>query len=196
MTKVYLVRHGETDYNKMGCYYGWTDCSLAQEGIKQSQALRKSFENIQYDVMLSSDLKRAAETANIINRSPREIMVDKRLRELNFGQWEGKSYEEIATEYTEHWNLWIEDFENATPTEGESFVTMYNRICEYMDEVLNLYKDKSIVIVSHNGSLRIIVAYLLGLPLEKIWSFNFDHGKYSLLEVNEGHCSIKGINNI
>ncbi|MDF2593215.1 MAG: putative phosphoglycerate mutase family protein [Clostridia bacterium] len=195
MTMVYLVRHGETDYNKMGCYYGWTDCSLAQSGIEQSQALRKVFENIHYDVMVSSDLKRAVETANIIN-SPNKILTDKRLRELNFGQWEGKSYEEIAVEYTEHWNLWIEDFENATPTDGESLAGMYNRICDYMDEILSLYKNKSIVIVSHNGSLRIIAAYLLGLGLEKIWSFSFDHGKYSLLEMNEGHCTIKGINNI
>jgi alpha-ribazole phosphatase len=196
MTKIYLVRHGETDYNKMGCYYGWTDCSLAQEGIEQSEALSKVFENIRYDVMLSSDLKRAVETANIINCRDKELLTDKRLRELNFGQWEGKSYQEVSTEYKEDWNLWIEDFENAAPTEGESFGNMNNRICEFMDEVLSLYKDKSVVIVSHNGSLRIIASYLLGLTLDKTWCFNFDHGKYSLLEINEGHCSIKGINNI
>lgn len=196
MTRIYLVRHGETEYNKKGCYYGWTDCSLAQEGIEQSEALRRVFENIQYDVVLSSDLKRAVETANIINGGTKELFIDKRLRELNFGKWEGKSYQEVATEYKEHWNLWIEDYENATPTEGESFVSMYNRICEYLDEMLNLYKDKSIVLVSHNGSLRIIAAYLLGLTLDKTWCFNFEHGKYSLFEINEGHCSIKGINNI
>lgn len=195
MTKIYLVRHGETDYNKMGCYYGWTDCSLTQDGVLQSQNLRKAFENIKYDVMVSSDLKRAVETANIINCESKEILIDNRLRELNFGLWEGKSHQEIAVKYAEHWNLWIEDWENATPSEGESFSNMHNRICEYMDEILDLYRDKSIVIVSHNGSLRIIAAYLLRLSLDKIWSFSFDHGKYSLLEVNEGHCIIKGINN-
>ena len=196
MIRIYLVRHGETDYNMKGCYYGWTDCSLAQEGIEQSEILRSAFEKIQYDVMLSSDLKRAVETANIINYSNKELKIDKRLRELNFGKWEGKSYNEVAAEYTEHWNLWVEDWENATPTEGESFVSMYNRICGYMDEILHLYEDKSIVVVGHNGSLRIIATYLLGLTLDKTWCFNFDHGKYSLFEVNEGHCSIKGINNI
>jgi alpha-ribazole phosphatase len=196
MTRVYLVRHGETDYNKKSCYYGWTDCSLAQEGIEQSEALRSVFENIQYDVMLSSDLRRAVETANIINCCNRELLIDKRLRELNFGQWEGKSYQEVSTEHTEDWNLWVEDYENAAPTDGESFANMYNRISEFMDEARNLYKDKSMVIVSHNGSLRIIAAYLLGLTMDKTWCFNFEHGKYSLLEVNEGHCSIKGINNI
>ena len=196
MTSVYLVRHGETDYNKNRCYYGWTDCSLAQEGIEQSEVLRSTFFNIEYDVMISSDLKRAVETANIIKGSTKELLIDKRLRELNFGKWEGKSYKEVETAYPDHWNLWIEDYENAAPTEGESFMTMYNRVSQCMDEMLDRYKDKSLVIVSHNGSLRVIAAYLLGLPLDKTWCFNFDHGKYSLLEVNEGHCHIKGINNI
>lgn len=196
MTKVYLVRHGETEYNKKGCYYGWTDCGLAEEGIEQSEALGKTFKDIHYDVMLSSDLKRAVETANIIHYNSVELKLDKRLRELNFGQWEGKSYQEVAIEYTEHWNLWVEDFENAEPTEGESFVNMCNRVCQCVDDILDEYKDKSIVIVGHNGSLRIIAAYLLGLTLDKTWCFNFDHGKYSLFEMNEGHCSIKGINNI
>ena len=196
MTKVYLVRHGETDYNKRGCYYGWTDCSLTVEGIEQSKTLRRSFESIQYDVILSSDLKRATETANIINRGSKELITDNRLRELNFGQWEGKNYQEIMIQYAEHWNLWVEDWENATPTGGESFSSMYNRTSECMDEILKIYKDKSIVIVSHNGSLRIIAAYLLGLTSEKSWCFSFDHGRYSLLEIHKGHCRIKGINNI
>ncbi|MDF2533550.1 MAG: putative phosphoglycerate mutase family protein [Clostridia bacterium] len=196
MIKVYLVRHGETEYNKKGCYYGWTDCGLAEEGIEQSKALGKTFKDIPYDVMLSSDLKRAIETANIINDDSVELKLDRRLRELNFGQWEGKSYKEVAIEYTEHWNLWVEDFENAEPTEGESFVSMCNRVCQCVDDILDEYRDKCIVIVGHNGSLRIIAAYLLGLTLDKTWSFNFDHGKYSLFEINEGHCSIRGINNI
>jgi alpha-ribazole phosphatase len=194
MTRVYLVRHGVTDYNKKGCYYGWTDCSLAPEGIEQAEALRLVFDKIQYDVILSSDLKRALETANIISGA-RELLIDNRLRELNFGKWEAKNHQEIMTTYKEHWNLWMEDWLNAAPTEGESFTTMYNRICQCMDDVLNKYKDKNIVIVSHNGSLRIIAAYLLGLGLDKTWCFSFEHGRYSLLEIHEGHCTIKRINN-
>jgi alpha-ribazole phosphatase len=196
MTKLYLVRHGETEYNKKGCYYGWTDCSLTSEGIEQSEALREVFKQIEYEIILSSDLKRATETANIINCHAIELVTDHRLRELNFGKWEGKHYKEIIEEYCEHWNLWVEDWINAVPTDGESLISMNNRICEYMDEILAKYKDKSIVIVSHNGVLRIISAYLLGLPMEKIWCFNFDHGRYSLLEIKDEHCVIKSINNI
>lgn len=196
MTKVYLVRHGETEYNKKGCYYGWTDCDLAPEGRRQAEVLKDVFSNIEYDMILSSDLKRAVETANIIKGTAKELVTDKRLRELNFGKWEGKDYQEVMTQYKEHWNLWVEDWANASPTEGESFVNMYDRVCEFMNEALREFDNKRLVIVSHNGVLRIIATYLLGFTLDKTWCFNFEHGKYSLLEINEGHCIIKGINNI
>ncbi|OGO77685.1 MAG: alpha-ribazole phosphatase [Clostridiales bacterium GWB2_37_7] len=195
MTKVYLIRHGETEYNQKGCYYGWTDCSLVRSGIEQAEALKRVFKDIKYDVMLTSDLKRAVETATIINDS-KKLIIDSRLRELNFGQWEGKHYHEVMAQYTEHWNLWTEDWVNAIPTGGESIVEMYNRVSQYLEDALFTYKDKSIVIVSHKGTLRMIAVYLLGLPLEKMWCFDFDHGKYSLLEINEGHGSIKCMNNI
>lgn len=195
MTKIYLIRHGETDFNIKGCYYGWTDCGLTQVGIEQSKALQRVFKDIEYDVMVSSDLKRAIETALIINDGSKPV-YDNRLRELNFGLWEGKSYQEVTAQYTEHWNLWIEDWANAAPTEGESVAAMYNRVSQFIEEALHKYKDKSIVIIGHNGTLRMLAAYLLGLPLEKIWCFSFDHGRYSLLNVEEGHCSIRYINNI
>jgi alpha-ribazole phosphatase len=195
MTRIYLIRHGETEYNQKGCYYGWTDCSLAKEGIEQAVNLKKAFQNIEYDVILSSDLKRAIETARTINDG-KEPEMDVRLRELNFGKWEGLNYQDIMDQYTEHWNSWIADWVNATPTEGESVACMYSRITQYMKEILEQYQDKSIVIVSHLGTLRMIAVYLLGLSLDKMWCFSFEHGKFSLLEVQENHCSIKGFNNM
>lgn len=196
MTKLYLVRHGETEYNKKGCYYGWTDCGLSLTGVEQAKNLGEVFQHIEYDVMISSDLKRAVETANIVNQDSKELHQDQRLRELNFGKWEGRYYKEVMAEHKEHWDAWVEDWINAKPTEGESVKVMHDRVCDFMEDLLNRYKEKNVVIVSHNGALRMIAAYLLGLPLDKIWCFDFDHGRYSLLEFQEGHCSIRYINNI
>jgi alpha-ribazole phosphatase len=193
MTSVYLIRHGETEYNQRGCYYGWTDCSLTDRGIEQAKALRDVFEHIDYDIILCSDLKRAADTARIISDS-KELVLDSRLREMNFGHWEGKSYVAIEKEYQEDWSLWLKDWKNSSPTAGESTMEMYSRICSFVAEILDKYKDKKIVIVGHNGSLRMIAVSLLGLPLEKLWSFSFEQGKYSLFEIVEGHCTIKYIN--
>ena len=192
MTRIYLIRHGETEYNQRGCYYGWTDCSLNEKGIIQGRALGKAFETIPLDAVVSSDLKRAVETASLLKDCRR--VLDHRLRELNFGFWEGKHHQEIMESYKEHWEQWASDWMHAAPTEGESFHSMYLRIKGCMEELLATYKDKNIAIVSHNGPLRIITAYLLELPLEKVWSFDFMQGRYSLLELWEDHCTIRAIN--
>jgi len=196
MTKLYLVRHGETEFNQKGCYYGWTDCSLTPNGIEQAAALKEAFKEIQYDTLISSDLKRALETARILSCGMKDLTVDQRLRELNFGEWEGKTYQEIMEQHKAHWDLWVEDWLNAKPTGGESIKEMYDRICRFVDDTLKKYENQSLVIVSHNGALRMIAVCLLGLSLDKMFCFNFDHGRYSLLEAYEEHCSIKCINNI
>lgn len=196
MTKLYLVRHGETEYNKKGCYYGWTNCSLSAEGIQQGKELAHTFEGLEYDVVLSSDLKRAVETALLINSRSCEVLLDDRLRELHFGDWEGLGYQEIEQQYPKHWAKWTTDWINTTPPGGENLLSMSKRITAFMEDVLTRYEGKSIVLVSHKGCLQLIVTYLMRLPLEKVWCFDFEHGKYSILEMLDRHCTIRGINNI
>jgi alpha-ribazole phosphatase len=192
MIRFYLVRHGETEYNQKGCYYGWTDCGLSERGILQAEKLKEAFERIHIDQVICSDLKRAAETAR--RMLPIEPLRDARLRELNFGHWEGLNYREIMEKYPTDWKAWTEDWIKGAPTEGESFLCMWERITACMEEGLEKYKDKSIAIVAHNGSLRIIASYLLGMAPEKQWCFDFEQGKYSLLEWQEGQCVIRNVN--
>lgn len=195
MTKIYLVRHGETQLNQKGCYYGWTDCGLSEKGVQEAQCLGKSFERIKYDAIISSDLKRAFETAEILNTKKGPILEDKRLRELNFGLWEGLNHEQLQELYKEQWDRWTADWINTAPTEGESFLELYQRVTECMEELLNKYKDQTIVVVSHKGVLQIITTVLLKLPMDRIWCFSFEHGKYSLLEFHNDHGTILGLNN-
>lgn len=192
MTRIYLIRHGETEMNQKGCYYGWTDCSLSELGISQAHSLKAAFEAIPIDVTVASDLKRAVETARIIRDDG--IITDNRLRELNFGSWEGRHFRELMQQDEQRWSKWTADWIDAAPAEGESFRSMYKRVSCCMEDIIQSYRDKNIAIVGHNGSLRIIAAYLLQLPMEKIWCFSFDHGKYSLLELTDRHCSIRSIN--
>lgn len=192
MIRLYLIRHGETEYNQKGCYYGWTDCGLTEKGILQAELLKEAFVGIELHQVLSSDLKRASETARRIK--PMEPLLDSRLRELNFGHWEGLNYKEIMVQYPKDWAAWTEDWIHGTPTEGESLLSMWERINHCVEECLARYEDKNIAIVGHNGSLRIIAACLLGLTPEKQWCFDFEQGKYSLLEWQEGHCVIRRMN--
>lgn len=196
MTELYLVRHGETELNVKGVYYGWTDCSLNEKGIRQAEALKEIFKDIVFDVVISSSLKRAVETASIIAACPVEdIILDERLRELHFGEWEGIHYSEIREKHKEDWERWGQDWKNTSPPSGESFRDMYNRVRESLNELLNKYKDKKILMVSHQGCLRIIPMILLKLNEEGYWSFTAEQGKYSLFQIDEkGHCIVRKVN--
>ena len=190
MTLIYLVRHGESELNTKGVYYGFTDCSLNSNGINQAKALREVIGRVSFDEVISSPLKRAFETASIISaKTPEKIVTDERLKELNFGEWEGKHFIDIQKENNELWNLWSTEWKTTEPPRGESFVNMYKRVKDCLKDILQKYENKTILIVSHQGCLRIIASILLNLKENGYWSFVFDHGKYSLIEM-DGDCAI------
>jgi len=193
-THLYLVRHGETVLNKTGVYYGATDCSLSEEGLFQSQELS----NILIDsieIIISSPLSRAIETAMLISKQSQEkLVIDEGLREIDFGLWEGMGYKEISVQYESEWNSWTEDWINVSPPNGESFISQYHRVSRSLKNILNEYKDKKIMIVSHQGCLRIIASILLNMEERSYWNFTFEHGAYSLFEIVDEHLTIRKIN--
>lgn len=195
MTLLYLVRHGETELNSKGLYYGWTDCGLSDKGVIQAEKVSEMLKNIAFDQVISSPLTRAKETAAIVSGWELEkIFLDERLKELNFGFWEGKHYKTIQDSDKENWDLWVNDWKKASPPGGESFVSMYRRVRQCIKEILEKHEGQTLMVVTHQGCLRIIMCVLLGLKYEGYWRFTFDHDTYSLLEVEQGYCIVKKIN--
>ncbi|MFZ5352723.1 MAG: alpha-ribazole phosphatase [Bacillota bacterium] len=194
MLELYLVRHGETEHNVKGVYYGWTDCGLTEKGIEQCKALANTLKCISFDAVISSSLIRAAVTAEIICGSNENIIFDDRLRERNFGRWEGLHYSELQSNYKEQWDIWCNDWKNAIIPEGESFSELYSRVEECIEEILAKYKEGKVLVVTHHGCLRLIMVILLRLDANAFWSFVFEHGKYSLLQVDNSRCIVKKIN--
>lgn len=197
MTRLYLIRHGETELNKKGCYYGWIDCGLSEYGLEQALLLRHALRRISLDAAITSDMKRAVDTAEVLCEGRNiDLLKDERLRELNFGAWEGKHYTEVAEQHQENWQAWVTDWQNTAPNQGESFADMSIRVKACIDEIIQKYRDKDILLVAHQGVLRIIITYLLDIPAEKIWSFTFEQGSYSVLELQDENCVIKAINKL
>lgn len=195
MTLLYLVRHGETELNAKKVCYGWTDCALNQKGVRQAQRVARMLEEVTFDAVISSPLKRARETAAIVGKvSPEEIILDERLRELNFGSWEGKHYQRIEKEDPENWLFWINNWKEAAPPGGEPFIKMYRRVEESVKEILDKYAEETLLIVSHQGCLRTIMCMLLNMGYEGFMHFSFQQDTYSLLEVKNGFCVVKKIN--
>lgn len=196
MTELYLIRHGETELNTKGVYYGWTDCGLSENGIMQAEDLADILQNVSFDAVISSSLIRAVVTAAVVSGfTPDEIIKDDRLRELNFGDWEGMHHNEVREKHKEAWENWSKDWKNAAPPKGESFSEIYSRVKSCIEEILKEYKGKRVLVVSHQGAMRIIPMVLLGLPEEAYWSFTAEQGRYSHYELDDtGNCTIKRIN--
>lgn len=196
MTELYLIRHGETELNTKGVYYGWTDCELSKNGVMQAEDLADILQEVCFDAVISSSLTRAVVTAVIVSGfTPGEIIKDDRLKELNFGDWEGLHHSEVKERYREAWESWSNDWRNAAPPKGESFSEMYNRVKSCINDILRAYKGKRVLVVSHQGAMRVIPMLLMGLPEEAYWSFTAEQGRYSHYQIDgNGHCIIRKIN--
>ena len=193
-TYLYLVRHGETTLNESKVYYGSIDCPLNDRGIVQAEELRKIFKN-NFDVVISSPLSRAIDTARLLSGlNARDIIIDEGLKEIDFGLWEGLHYKEISIKFENEWNEWVNDWKNVAPPKGERFLDQYNRVSKSLNHILESFKNERVVIVSHQGCLRIIASILLNMEDRGFWSFAFDPGAYSLFEISDSNVTIRKIN--
>ncbi len=194
--KLYLVRHGQTDMNKEKLYYGWTDCPINEQGKKQAKALQCFFENIKYDKIITSDLKRAVETAEIINNG-RNVPFEKRknFRELHFGDWEGGHYKALKQKYPDEFTKWAEDWKNFTIPKGESFQAFYKRVERELDDVIaQTPEENTILLVTHNGVMSAVLCVLLGMGFDGFWKFFLEQETYCLVSIKKGNVLLEKIN--
>lgn len=138
---IYIVRHGQTDWNKEGRYQGRVDIELNESGIKQAKQISEELKNIKFDKIFSSPLKRTYKTAQIIRDE--NIIKDERLIERCNGLLEGRLKSEIREKF---------DFNDENnELEIESITTFRNRINDFFNEITNHYKGKDILVVTHAG---------------------------------------------
>lgn len=193
--KLYLIRHGETDWNLRNMFYGWTDCDINQEGINQAHKLKNFFNTVTYDKIYSSDLRRAAHTAEIIARD-KMIPVRKNncFRELFFGDWENKEGSYIKENHGEELNRWIKEWKTSSLPGGEAFLDFYDRVTVGLTEVIKENKGKNIIIVSHNGPMSAMLCHLTGAGPDGFWRFFSEQGCYSSVLVSDAKTTIEKIN--
>lgn len=165
---LFLVRHGEVDYNRQKIIVGSTDQPLNDLGRRQSEETAEKVGNLYIDILVSSDLKRAKETAEIIGKKIGiPVIVDPVFRERNYGGIEGKKKEDLKKMYSEY----ISEkgkliLENEFP-EAEPVNDFYNRVIKGIDNLLKRYPDKNILLVTHAGIFRVLYAYKHNIPYNK-----------------------------
>jgi broad specificity phosphatase PhoE len=162
MTTLLLVRHGETDWNRDGRWQGGSDTRLNDLGRAQARALAEQLDG-SIDVVYSSDLARARETAEIVAaKLGLEIRIDPRLRERGFGSWEGLTTGEIEERFADSHQRWIAG-EGAGADDAETFEDFSTRVNDFLADVLRLHPGEEVLVISHGGSIRVIHALAAGV---------------------------------
>ena len=160
-TIVQLIRHGETEWNKLGKFQGCTDIFLSENGVEQAKLLKERLKG-DFDFIYASPLSRALETAKIlISETSQEVVIAPEIREINFGEWEGLTIQEIKEKYPEEFKNWRMDKKESYICGGDfSIHNAANRAKKCIFDIITKHKGKKIVIVAHGG---IIKAGLIGI---------------------------------
>lgn len=169
MTILYLTRHGQTEWNLEARFQGHMGSPLTEKGINDAKNLSNRLEDVEFQAIYSSPQPRAYDTAKIIKGDRNiEIKTDDRLKEMNFGEWEGVKGEEIKKKHFKMFdNLWNDPIEY-TPESGESYQAVYDRVIPVIEEIKNKY-DGKVLIVAHGIVLAIIMMYVEGRTINELW---------------------------
>lgn len=191
---IYIVRHGQTHSNEKGEYYGRLDVPLNQEGIEQMQKLQASLRDIVFDSVYSSKTKRTLESLKISGKHMyNKVQMDERLLELNFGDFEGKTYQEICTLFPEYMDEWNKDWKNFCPPNGESFTAFYKRVTSFFKDLLETKADQ-VFIMTHSGVIKAIYCYVLQNNPDLYWNLTAHNGKINVIKYEYGNLFIDAMN--
>jgi len=194
MKNIVLMRHGESEYNAKRIVQGHIDTDLTPAGIVQARLAAEALKNFGIQKIFSSDLKRAYRTAliagDVLNLP---VHRDKRIREMNFGEWEGRSYDQIfETDYHTFQN-WLKN-PVACPLPSQEEISRFeNRIKEFFNQLMR-QEEENILVVGHGGSIQGLLCVACGMGMENLWALKHSNTGISVIQVNNGNISLKLLN--
>ncbi|GAB4452138.1 MAG: alpha-ribazole phosphatase [Anaerolineales bacterium] len=171
MTRLCLVRHGQTDWNLEGRYQGQSDVPLNENGRAQAKALAAQLKSFTFAAIYSSDLTRARETAQAIaNELGLPVQIEARLREINQGEWEGVLVEDIKARYAEIWSQRTTDPASVRPPGGETVGEVAERVYAALDDIARRYPRENVLVVSHGLSIATAICRVRGIPVGQAYT--------------------------
>ena len=193
---IYLLRHGQTDENRKGSYYGNLDISLNAVGVNQGNKAKSFFYDIKLDKVYVSDKKRTLEMAKLVlGQKDIGIIQDNRINETNFGDFEGKTYEEIKRIYPKECLCWKENWKEFVPPGGESYIKLCERVKSFMEHI-KMLEFNNILICAHSGVIRAIYCYIMNENIDLFWKFGCKNGDISIIKYEYGNLYIDAIMHI
>lgn len=181
--RLYIVRHGETVWNHALRYQGHADIPLNDRGIQQAHSLGRRLQKENFDAFYASDLKRAYDTASIIaSYHGGKVEARPALREINFGRWEGLRRDEIKARFSEIAEQWWSTPLTTRLPDGESLQDVVDRAVGALREIAARHPDGRVLVVSHGGTIRACIGYLLGLDLNTYWRLRQDNAALNIVD--------------
>ena len=176
-TKIYFIRHGESEGNMRNTFLGHADLDLSPLGHEQAKLTAKYLKNIPCDAIYSSDLKRAYNTAlETANLKGMQIIKSRNLREIFAGKWENQMFSDLEKNFNDTYKVWLENIGRACCDEGESVEELQNR---FVSEVIKIAKEntgKTVFIFTHATPIRVLKAKCDNVSLDEIknisWATN------------------------
>lgn len=197
--KLFLTRHGQTDWNLARRYQGHSNTKLNQVGIRQAELLAQRLSKETIHAIYTSDLSRALDTAQKINSlqaTAKTVSTDKRWRELSFGDWEGMTYEEMSAHSPELFDAWMKDSLTVSTPNGETHQQLAERVQAAFDEIKVKHKDETVLVVGHSGSMQTLLSLTLGVNLSRYWQFRVSQASLSELTVYEDGVTLNLFNDV
>lgn len=175
-TTLYIVRHGQTEWNIQKRMKGHQDSSLSELGELQAKWLHEKLGNIYFDTIYASSSLRTVRTAEII-RGNREkpIIASDKFKEINLGKWEGQIQENVEKEDPERFQSFWKTPHLFKGNNGESFVDVQNRVLPELKEIIDNQVGANILVVTHTVVVKTIMSHFEGRPLSDIWNPPYIH---------------------
>ena len=190
-TRLVLIRHGITEWNKERRYCGQSDVSLSAQGVSQAKKLRKRLKAFEFDRIYSSDRRRALQTSRIIFNVAKIIKI-RGLKEINFGVLEGLEHKEIIEKYPSVYKKWLTNpFKNRIP-KAETMNAFKDRISSALRRIIRLNSGKTIAVVCHGGTIGIFVSSIL--KSKKFWRYVPAAASITVVERKKSELRIKQFN--
>jgi phosphoserine phosphatase len=185
--RLIIVRHGESEWNRIGRYQGQADAPLSDTGVSQAEALGARLSREQFDAIYTSPLQRAARTAEAIARYHPDVPFyrDAGIMEIHHGDWQGLYINDVVERYADGLEEWRQHPTRAQFPNGESFSNILKRVLDFKERLLSDHSDRTILVSTHDVVVKILVSDALGMNMDRINRIWVTNASISVIEYGD-----------
>lgn len=184
MTRLLLIRHGETEWNVIGRYQGQADPPLNARGLAQARALANELQNVGLEVLYTSPLRRAQQTAQILSEELEvPLFAEPRLMEIHQGEWQERLRSEIEAHYPDLFRRWEREPWEVTPPGGENLVQVKTRVYAAVGEILGRHQGQCVGLVAHRVPIALLKVRYQGMDPDIVRTLHLPNTYWEEIEV-------------